>query len=274
MFGPILAQDAGYFGVIDSLYAYQAKVTSSQYNNRLVALRWHDPSLDSHLGRVQWFGFPLYYMKQAQAQDTFNRTIDWFREAWDAVPVRLTGFTAEPTGRSRGPGVGRRRRSRTTRGSASIVEVPGGEREQLTDALLTGRDSYTFTDQNPPSQAVDYWLAEHGRTGDVTWFGPVHVETATPIHALVLGAPLPNPFTDETRISYSLPAASRVRLSVFDVLGRRVADLVDEIQTPGSHTAVWSGSAQGERKVAAGFYLVRLQAGDETRVRKVVLIRP
>jgi hypothetical protein len=220
---------------------------------------------------VQWFGFPLYHMKQAQAQETFNRSIDWFREG-GAIPVTLAYFTAD---RQDGRVVLAWAVADASDHAGFHVyrEVPGGEREQLTESLLTGRDSYTFTDPNPPLQAAGYWLAEHSRTGDVTWFGPVRVEEAMPIHALMLGAPLPNPFSDETRISYSLPAASRVRLGVFDILGRRVIDLVDELRPSGINTAVWNGSGEDGRKVAAGFYLVRLQAGDETRVRKVVLIR-
>jgi hypothetical protein len=272
IFGPILAQNAGIVGVIDSLYVYQAKVTTSTFHNRLVALRWHDPSPAPLHGRVQWFGFPLYYMKQAQAQDTFNRSIDWFRSAPEPVPVILAYFTADR--QDDGVVLAWTVADASDHAGFHVYrEVPGGERERLTESLLTGRDSYTFTDPNPPLQAADYWLAERSRTGAVTWFGPVRVEEAMPIHALVLGAPLPNPFADGTRISYSLPAASRVRLSVFDILGRRVIDLVDELRPSGINKAVWNGSGEDGRKVAAGFYLVRLQAGDEIRVRKVVLIR-
>jgi hypothetical protein len=77
---PIYAQDWGFAGVIDSLYVYQAKRTGSTYNNKLNAIRWHDPDPAREHGRTQWFGFQMYYMKKAQAQETFNRAVDWFRE--------------------------------------------------------------------------------------------------------------------------------------------------------------------------------------------------
>lgn len=77
---PIYVQDAGYAGTIDSLYVYQARRGGSSYNNKLVAIRWHDPDPARTHGRTQWFGFPLYFIKKDQAQETFNRAIDWFRE--------------------------------------------------------------------------------------------------------------------------------------------------------------------------------------------------
>ncbi len=80
IFDPIYAQDAGFTGVIDSLFVYQAKRAGSAYNNKLNAIRWHDPDPARPHGRTQWFGFPLYFMKKEQAQETFNRSIDWFRE--------------------------------------------------------------------------------------------------------------------------------------------------------------------------------------------------
>lgn len=77
-------------GVMDSLYSYIAAVEErptknknlrqSRYSNQLCAVRWHDPAPDPEQGRVMWFGFPLYYMMTEQAQETFNRALDWFDE--------------------------------------------------------------------------------------------------------------------------------------------------------------------------------------------------
>ncbi len=70
--------------VLDSLYV---SVTvgavigrSSSYEKRLDGLRWHNPDPARIQGRVQWFGFPMYFWKKGQAQEVFNRSIDWFRE--------------------------------------------------------------------------------------------------------------------------------------------------------------------------------------------------
>jgi hypothetical protein len=65
----------------------------------------------------------------------------------------------------------------------------------------------------------------------------------------------PNPFNPATTIRYDLPAASRVSLEVFDILGRRVSVMVNEEQRPGRHTAIFDGS-----RYASGVYLYRIVA--------------
>ncbi len=84
IFGAIYTQDIARFsGKLDSLYIYQAVKPNRPYNNKVNALRWHDTDPARRHGRTQWFGFPFYYMKQEQAQETFNRSLDWFREEMD-----------------------------------------------------------------------------------------------------------------------------------------------------------------------------------------------
>ena len=83
-----------------------------------------------------------------------------------------------------------------------------------------------------------------------------------------LGQNYPNPFNGVTVISYDLPKTAHVRLEIYDMLGRRVAVLVDRVQPAGRRRAIWN--AEG---AASGIYLIRLRAGDFTGVRKAVLLR-
>ncbi|MEX2572831.1 MAG: T9SS type A sorting domain-containing protein, partial [Balneolaceae bacterium] len=78
----------------------------------------------------------------------------------------------------------------------------------------------------------------------------------------------PNPFNPVTTIEYRLTEFTRVRLQVFDLLGRRVATLIDEGQPPGIHRVQFDGSDK-----ASGLYLLRIQAGDYTNVQKLTLIK-
>jgi hypothetical protein len=55
-------------------------VRNSRFNKKLCAIRWSDPDADRAHGRTQWFGFALYFMKADHAQETLNRSLDWFRE--------------------------------------------------------------------------------------------------------------------------------------------------------------------------------------------------
>jgi len=84
----------------------------------------------------------------------------------------------------------------------------------------------------------------------------------------------PNPFNPATAVRYELPKSEHVKLTVFNLLGQKVAILVDQIQPAGRHTAVWDARNDAGRSVASGVYLYRIQAGDSySDVRKMLLVR-
>jgi len=88
-----------------------------------------------------------------------------------------------------------------------------------------------------------------------------------------LGMCRPNPFNPRVLIEYSVGEGARVRLGVYDALGRLVRVLVDGYQEIGRHRVVWDGRDGDGRKVAGGVYLVRMEAGSFRAVRKVVLVK-
>ncbi len=78
----------------------------------------------------------------------------------------------------------------------------------------------------------------------------------------------PNPFNPSTNISYTLKNNGKVRLSVYDLLGREVAVLVNGVQTAGSHKATFSGEGLG-----SGMYFYKLQTGNDVISKKMVLLK-
>ena len=89
----------------------------------------------------------------------------------------------------------------------------------------------------------------------------------------VLSQNYPNPFNPTTRISYRVPTRSEVTLRVYDILGREVTTLVNEIQSAGTYSVVWDGTDAEGRRTASGIYLYRLTAGDFSRTRKMILLK-
>ena len=87
-----------------------------------------------------------------------------------------------------------------------------------------------------------------------------------------LGQNYPNPFNPSTLIPYQLPTAARVRLEVFNVLGQRVATLVDAARPAGFHAVAWDATNAAGQAVAAGVYMYRLTSGGEQHTRRMVLI--
>ena len=87
-----------------------------------------------------------------------------------------------------------------------------------------------------------------------------------------LGANYPNPFNPSTIIPYQLPMAMHVRLEVFNILGQRIATLVDGEQSGGFHTARWDATDAAGQAMAAGVYFYRLSGEGVHVTRRMVLI--
>jgi glucuronoarabinoxylan endo-1,4-beta-xylanase len=81
----------------------------------------------------------------------------------------------------------------------------------------------------------------------------------------------PNPFSSATAIPYQLKSQADIRVTIYDILGRVVREAVAGAQTAGTHSILWDGSNARGQKVAPGVYFYSLQAGGESRVRKMVL---
>jgi hypothetical protein len=89
----------------------------------------------------------------------------------------------------------------------------------------------------------------------------------------VLSQSSPNPFTSTTMLAYALARPSAVSLRVYNTAGQLVRTLVNGRQGAGTHSVRWDGRNDAGRKLPAGAYLYRLQAGDRTMTRKLVLVK-
>jgi enterochelin esterase-like enzyme len=78
----------------------------------------------------------------------------------------------------------------------------------------------------------------------------------------------PNPFNPVTKINYSLPQTSFIKIKVFDLLGREISTLVQEQKSAGSHVVIFDGSSLG-----SGVYIYRMEAGDFMDTKKLLLMK-
>ncbi len=83
----------------------------------------------------------------------------------------------------------------------------------------------------------------------------------------------PNPFNPVTTIRYSLPHRSHVTLTVHNILGQKVATLVNTLRPPGNHTARWNGRDSRGRAVSSGVYFYRLTTEGFVDTRKMLLLK-
>ncbi len=96
---------------------------------------------------------------------------------------------------------------------------------------------------------------------------------ALPAASLRLAQNSPNPFNPKTTIRFSLPAAGRATLSVFDVAGRRIATLADANFDAGDHEVEWNGQDAVGKPMSTGVYFYRLETAAGSATRKMLLIK-
>ncbi len=83
----------------------------------------------------------------------------------------------------------------------------------------------------------------------------------------------PNPFNPSTVIHYSLARRANVEITVYDILGRRVRNLVNEERSAGCHSIDWDGNNDKGDMVSTGIYFYRITAGDFSSSRKMLLLK-
>lgn len=84
---------------------------------------------------------------------------------------------------------------------------------------------------------------------------------------------VPNPSDARTTITFHLRNAQQIRVTIHDILGREIEVLVDTWKTAGEHRIHWDGTDSGDRVMAPGIYLVRLETHRNVMTRKVVLVK-
>ena len=134
----------------------------------------------------------------------------------------------------------------------------------------------------PPAAGVQVWLFDWSdlrrsvgtTTDEAGYFALPLASGGGPglPQGFALGPNYPNPFNPATLLPYHLPTATHVRLEVFNLLGQRVATVVDAERSAGAHTAQWTGTDAAGRAVGAGVYIYRLSGGGHTVSRRMVLL--
>ena len=176
-------------------------------------------------------------------------------------------------------------------GSGAVEFTAMNNENPLSGVTITAvyADTVFFSGQTD-DRGTATWTAGPDRLGgyDITaakpGFLPVQSRLITPIASgfdegeghtlpLTLEQNHPNPFNPATTIAFSMPIADHVRLDVYDILGRRVSTLADDIIPAGRHELEFTGEQINGSPLASGVYFYRLQVGNQTRIRKMVLLR-
>ncbi|HET7225611.1 MAG TPA: T9SS type A sorting domain-containing protein, partial [Candidatus Eisenbacteria bacterium] len=151
------------------------------------------------------------------------------------------------------------------------------------------------------SNSVTNWPPEPNNTvnalvtvGNVVWAGgsftavaglpQAHLARLIPVSGVAAPGPAPaassdialeigpNPTHGALHVRYALASAARVRIGVYDVLGRRLGAEIEQLAAPGAHDITWAG-VDGRGHAPAGLYFVRLEAAGRQATRRFVVVR-
>ena len=88
-----------------------------------------------------------------------------------------------------------------------------------------------------------------------------------------LGQNYPNPFNPVTNMDYTLPQRSRVTISIYNVLGQEIKNLVDREQDYGFHSISWDGTDMNGREVSSGVYFTQMRSTSFSQTKKMLLLK-
>jgi len=163
----------------------------------------------------------------------------------------------------------------------------GGTWARLTMHRGGGGGGAVYEEEIPPAPAgtIDYYLGACDFAGNAgtdpggapgafyTFRQPMGVEPGVDKpQSVMLAQNKPNPFARTATIRYGLPQEMVVSLDVYDLSGRRVANLASGRQSEGFHTVFWEGRSATGVRVPSGVYMYRLKAGDVVLTRKMLFM--
>jgi hypothetical protein len=193
---------------------------------------------------------------------------------WDnvPVPVELTSFTASVNNSA----------IQLNWKTATEVNNFGFEVERTADktnwskiAFVNGYGNsnstkkYSFNDKVSVSGSYAYRLKQIDNDGKYTYSDPVAVEVSLKPSVFSI-ANYPNPFNPDTRIQFELPQASKVNLSIYNIVGQKVATLVDEVLEAGTYQRTFSSGLYGQ--LTSGIYFYSLSTDNGINITKKMVL--
>jgi hypothetical protein len=194
----------------------------------------------------------------------------------DPLPVELSSFTSNTNGRN----VSLNWETKTEKNSDKFIiekNVNNAAWEQIGSvkaAVLSNSSKfYCFTDKNLQTGKYQYRLKMIDNDGTFAYSNVIETEVALP-KTFALSQNYPNPFNPATRINYQVPVDAKVVIEVFNIVGQKVSELVNQEQSAGFYTVDFEAS-----KLSSGVYVYRIVASDKatgynfSSIQKMMLLK-
>jgi hypothetical protein len=126
---------------------------------------------------------------------------------------------------------------------------------------------YSFVDDEVSAGKYSYRLKQIDNDGRFEYSKTIEVDM-NGVKKYELTQNYPNPFNPTTAISYVLPQAGMVRLTLYNILGQKIRTLVNEVKEAGTHTFNFDAS-----DLNSGMYIYKIESGSFTQTRKMTLVK-
>ncbi len=195
-------------------------------------------------------GFSKLDFSGSTVADIFDQS-KWTRTQYDDPPTQLGGINKLYAG-------------------ANLDRDKYGELvmayQGVSDSLYTGTDSVKANDHRDFIRILEW-------TGESTDLSVKDIVLITP-EDFKLKPNYPNPFNPSTTIEYTLPIASKISISIYNVIGQEVANLVQlQDKAAGTYHVTWNGLDNNGNKVASGTYFYSMRFGNFTKTKQMTLMK-
>lgn len=186
-----------------------------------------------------------------------------------SIPVELSSFTAEVIGGS----VNLKWTTSSEKNNQGFEVQRKLDNEFYTIGFVEGNgtsteiNDYSFIDRNVTTGKYYYRLKQVDFDGKTSLSDEVDVEVTSPA-SLVLSQNYPNPFNPSTNIKFSIPTSGYVNLSVYNVVGEKVGEIVNDILPEGEYSMTFDAN-----NLPSGIYIAKLSAGNINHSIKMTLIK-
>lgn len=128
--------------------------------------------------------------------------------------------------------------------------------------------SYSYADRNMTSGRYTYRIKQIDINGNFKWYAlGTEIGIGVPVE-FELSQNYPNPFNPSTTINFDLPADAFVKIKVYDISGKEVGTIVNEVRSAGYHTVTYDASA-----LSSGIYYYKIETAGFSKVRKMALVK-
>ncbi len=252
----------------------QWDVNANYYNQQAISPYPIPCSFGELVGGVGWDWAPVYSVPAPATQTSTGLEgtgVAYYQIVVtdDVVPVEMTSFTFNV--KDNNVNLNWRTATETNNSGFEVQRMTSSEWQTIGfvkgSGTTTQPQTYSFTDAGLASGTYFYRLNQVDLDGSTHASSELSIVINTVVD-FALDQNYPNPFNPTTQIGYSVGQRANVSVVVYDLLGREIAELVNEVKEPGSYKVNFNAS-----NLPSGVYTYRIQSGSFVQTKKMMLMK-